>query len=163
MDSGMVVVRNGKKEDAASWLVRCGALRSRHVILEWILLGLSDSNTRQLCDSCPGLPKDLDMAILCTIISITTTTTVTSSPTMLSNSQLDVVVGSSDDLSGIRDGLKGGRAVSDHGGADVSRLDLARELNEDALEFWVGFGKRVLSVDGLGFADASEHRGSSFC
>lgn len=127
--------------------------RRGHVILEWILLGLSDSNTRQFCGICPGLPKDLDMAILCIVIS--TTITVLSFPTMLGNSQLDIVVGSSDDLGGIRDGLKGGCAVGDHGGADVGRLDPAGELDEDTLELWVGFGKRVPLIDGLGFANAS--------
>lgn len=95
------------------------------------------------------------MAILLAII-LTTTTTILSIPTMLSNPQLDIIIGSSDDLGSIRDRLKGGRAVGDAGGADVGALDLAGELKEDPLEFWVGVRERVLLVDGLGLADSSQ-------
>lgn len=128
-------------------------LRSRHVILEWIVLGLSDGNTSQLGRICPGLIKDLDMAILLAIML--TTTTILSIPTMLGNPQLDIVVGSSDHLGSIRYGRKGGRAVGDGGGADVGALDLAGELVENPLEIWVGFREGVVLVDGLGFADSS--------
>lgn len=94
------------------------------------------------------------MAILLAITLATIT--ILSAPTMLGNPQLDIVVGSGDDLGSIRDGLKGGRAVCDTGGADVGALDLAGELKEDPLEFWVGVPEGVLLVDGLGLADSSQ-------